>query len=219
MKRRHAIGIVVVLLVVLVGGFLPDIIVNAFKSNSYSHSSSYSDSAYSSTTTTSAASTASSVSVSGSSISVCFPRAGGDAEGALISQINSASKKLDVAIYSFTDENIADAIANAKKRGVGVRLMTDRECSENEYQKKCLDIVKNAGITIKDNTHSGIMHLKVSVIDSGTVTTGSFNYTRSAQNTNDENLVIIHNTQLNSQYEAEFNRMWNDTSDYADWNG
>ena len=218
MKRRHAIGIVAVL---LVGGFLLSgnryqRIVNAFKSNSYSHSSSYSDNAYSSTTATSAAS---SVSVSGNSVSVYFPRAGGDAEGALISQINSASKKLDVAIYSFTDENIADAIANAKKRGVSVRMMTDRESAGEQYQEKCLDIVKNAGITIKDNTHSGIMHLKVSIIDSGTVTTGSFNYTKSAQNTNDENLVIIHNTQLNSQYEVEFNRMWNDTSDYADWNG
>lgn len=156
---------------------------------------------------------------SGDSISVFFPRAGQDAEGTLIGEMNTASKKLDVAIYSFTDTKIADAIAAAQKRGVTVRLMTDRECASENSQKTALNIIKAAGIPIKDNTHSGIMHLKVSIIDTSTVTTGSFNYTKSAQNTNDENLVIIRDSVLNAQYEAEFSRMWSNTKDYADWNG
>lgn len=157
--------------------------------------------------------------VSDGSVSVYFPRAGQDAEGQLISTLGTAQKKLDVAIYSFTDTEIADAIAAAKKRGVTVRLMTDRESSGENYQKKALNIVKAAGVPIKENTHSGIMHLKVSIIDTSAVTTGSFNYTKSAQNQNDENLVIIHSSALTSQYEAEFARMWSDTSNYADWNG
>ena len=157
--------------------------------------------------------------VSGNSVSVYFPRAGQNAEGQLISTLGTASKRLDVAIYSFTDTKIASAIAAAKKRGVTVRLMTDRESSGEKYQKKALEIVKAAGVPIKENTHSGIMHLKVSIIDTGTVTTGSFNYTKSAQNTNDENLVIIHSSTLNGQYEAEFSRMWSDTKDYSNWNG
>lgn len=157
--------------------------------------------------------------VSDGSVSVFFPRAGQDAEGELISTLNTASKKLDVAIYEFTDTKIADAIASAKQRGVTVRLMTDRENAGQSAQKKALGIVKAAGIPVKDNTHSGIMHMKVSIIDSGTVTTGSFNYTKSAQNTNDENLVIIRNATISSQYEAEFNAMWSDTKEYADWNG
>lgn len=155
----------------------------------------------------------------GSDVSVYFPRAGQDAEGELISTLNTAGKKLDVAIYEFTDTKIADAIVAAKKRGVTVRLMTDRENAGQSAQKKALDVVTAAGIPIKDNTHAGILHLKVSIIDSSTVTTGSFNYTKSAQSINDENLVLIRNASINSQYEAEFNRMWSDTRDYADWNG
>lgn len=157
--------------------------------------------------------------VSDGAVSVYFPRAGQDAQGQLISAIGTASKSLDVAIYSFTDTEIADAIATAKKRGVTVRLMTDRESAGQSYQKKALNIVKASGVPIKENTHSGIMHLKVSIIDGATVTTGSFNYTKSAQNTNDENLVIIRSSALATQYETEFARMWNDTADYADWNG
>lgn len=168
-----------------------------------------------------AASTTSSAgqTVSDGSVSVYFPRAGQDAEGQLISLLGTAQKKLDVAIYSFTDTKIADAISTAKKRGVTVRLMTDRESAGESYQKKALNIVKAAGVPIKENTHSGIMHLKVSIIDTSAVTTGSFNYTKSAQNQNDENLVIIRNASINGQYETEFNSMWSDTKDYADWNG
>lgn len=159
-----------------------------------------------------------STAVSEDSVFVYFPRAGQDAEGQLIGLYGTAQKTLNVAIYSFTDTKIADAIAAAKKRGVTVRLMTDRESSSNSSQKAALKIVKAAGIPIKENTHSGIMHLKVSIIDTDTVTTGSFNYTKSAQNTNDENLVIIHNSALVKQYQSEFDRMWNDTSAYANWN-
>lgn len=155
--------------------------------------------------------------VSDGGVSVYFPRAGQDAEGQLVSDINSAKKSLDIAIYSFTDTKAAYAIADAKKRGVSVRLISDRECSGNSYQEKALRIVKNAGIPIKINSHSGIMHLKVTVIDGSAVTTGSFNYTKSAQEKNDENFVVINDTKIAAAYDAQFGKMWNDTSDFEDW--
>lgn len=151
-------------------------------------------------------------------ISVYFPRAGQDAEGQLISQLSASQKTLDVAIYEFTDTKIADAIAAAKKRGVTVRLISDRECSSEAAPKKALGIVKAAGIPIKINSHQGIMHLKVSIIDDSITTTGSFNYTKSAQSENDENLVVINNTQISQQYESQFDRMWNNTADFISWN-
>ncbi|MFT9057715.1 MAG: phospholipase D-like domain-containing protein, partial [Ethanoligenens sp.] len=83
-------------------------------------------------------------SVGGGDVSVYFPRAGQDAEGQLISELGTAKKTLDVAIYSFTDTKIADAIAAAKKRGVTVRLISDCECSSEVAQKKALNVVKAA---------------------------------------------------------------------------
>ncbi|MFT9057836.1 MAG: phospholipase D-like domain-containing protein, partial [Ethanoligenens sp.] len=85
-------------------------------------------------------------------------------------------------------------------------------------QKKALNVVKAAGIPIKINSHTGIMHLKVSIIDDSVTTTGSFNYTKSAQSVNDENLVVINNMQISQQYEAQFTRMWSDTTDFQNWN-
>lgn len=171
----------------------------------------------SSETTASANTSATAASVG--EISVYFPRGGQNAEGQLIAEIGSAKKTLDVAIYEFTDTKIASVIAAAISRGVKVRMITDRECSSQSAQKKALAIVKASGIPIKMNSHQGIMHLKVSIIDSSAVTTGSFNYTLSAQNENDENLVVINNTSVNAQYESQFARMWADSSNFEDWNG
>lgn len=153
--------------------------------------------------------------VSGSSISVYFPRAGQDSEEKLIEEIESAKSNLDVAIYSFTDKNVAEAIVSDKKRGVTVRMISDKECSGESSQKACLKIVKSAGIPIKINSHSGIMHLKVSIIDDSAVTTGSYNYTVSAQKKNDENLVVISDKTVTGEYEKEFERMWNDEKNFT----
>ena len=75
-----------------------------------------------------------SVKTSSSTIDYYFPRDGQAPKPALINVINSAKKNLDIAIYSFTDYDIADAVVNAKNRGVNVRIITDRECSENRSQ-------------------------------------------------------------------------------------
>lgn len=155
------------------------------------------------------------VAVTDSSVSVYFPRAGQDAEGKLIQEIGSAEKTLDVAIYSFTDKKVAKAIADDQERGVAVRMISDKECSGTSSQKACLKIVKEAGIPVKINSHSGIMHLKVSIIDGLSVTTGSYNYTVSAQEKNDENLVVIANETVAGEYEEEFDRMWNDAKNYS----
>lgn len=156
-----------------------------------------------------------SVAVPESSVSVCFPRAGQNAEKQLVQEIESAQNTLDVAIYSFTDKEVASAIAADEKRGVKVRMISDRECSGESSQKACLKVVKDAGIPVKINSHSGIMHLKVSVIDDSAVATGSYNYTISAQERNDENLVVISDKTIAGEYEKEFERMWNDTADYS----
>jgi phosphatidylserine/phosphatidylglycerophosphate/cardiolipin synthase-like enzyme len=58
------------------------------------------------------------------------------------------------------------------------------------------------------------MHLKVTVTDGSVVSTGSYNYTSSAQKKNDENLVTITDSAVAQIYETEFNRMWSDTSNY-----
>lgn len=149
-----------------------------------------------------------------SEVSSYFSKDNGTLDKQLIKVINSSKSNLDIAIYSLTKEDIVDAIINAKKRGVMVRLITDRVESKSKPEFKQLERLKSAGIPIKINTHKGLMHMKVTIVDDKVATTGSYNYTQNATTENDEVLVIIHNSMDAQQFEKEFERMWNDTSNF-----
>lgn len=141
-----------------------------------------------------------------------FPRAGQDAQAGLIQVIESAQKTLDMAIYSFTDGDVADAVAACAERGVTVRILSDKTQSGNGYQKKILRRLKKENIPVKVDAHSGIMHLKITIADGKIATTGSYNYTKSADQENDEVFVVFHDEKIARNFEQEFENLWNDGS-------
>lgn len=155
--------------------------------------------------------------VESGSVSCYFPRAGQKPQPALISVISSAKETLDVAIYSFTDTKIGDSLISAEKNGVKVRVITDGQESKSKYQGKVLKALKKAGIPVKVDTHSGLMHLKVTVADKKTATTGSFNYTKSAEEKNDEVFVVIKNSDIAKDFSDEFETLWNDKSGFENY--
>ena len=157
------------------------------------------------------------ISISDNTIQYYFPRGNQPPKPVLIGIINNAKQSLDIAIYSITDTDIVNAIAAAKERGVNVRLITDANQSAGKYQQAALTILRNAGITIKINKHAGLMHLKVAIADGQIVTTGSFNYSQAAEDTNDEVFVVISNAQAAADFESQFERMWNDTKGFIEF--
>lgn len=146
-----------------------------------------------------------------------FPRAGQKPEPVLVNMIGSAKSSIDVAVYSFTDRDIADALIDAKKRGVAVRVISDRECSQERSQEKLLTSLKHTGIPVKVNSHAGLMHLKVTITDQAAVATGSFNYTYSAESENDEAFVVLNDKKAAGDFKNEFSCMWNDKQNYRDF--
>lgn len=128
-----------------------------------------------------------------------------DCSGALIRLFDRANESIDVAVYSFTHADIADALVRAKERGVRVRVILESEqlTSYSQYGK-----LKEAGIDVKIDKNEYLMHNKFAVIDVSIVATGSFNYTVAADKRNDENLVIIVDRSAAEKYEGEFEEMW-----------
>jgi phosphatidylserine/phosphatidylglycerophosphate/cardiolipin synthase-like enzyme len=143
-----------------------------------------------------------------------FTQAGQHPEKALIDVIDSSKESLDVAIYSITNPDIVSAIKAAKKRGVAVRIITDKTESKGKTEAEALKLLGSAGIPIKINKHSGLMHLKVTIADKQVVTTGSYNYSKAASTTNDEVLMVIHNEDAAKSFSEQFERMWNDTKGF-----
>ena len=124
-----------------------------------------------------------------------------DCEKAIIEEIDSAKKSIHVAIYSFTRFNIGNALARASKKGVKVQVLWDKsQLNVSEYGPKVLEIIKKAKVEVLLIEKKEKMHHKFMVIDKEKVITGSFNYTTSATNYNDENLVIFKNAKAAEKF-------------------
>ena len=121
----------------------------------------------------------------------------------IIALIASAKTHIYFAIYEFTLKDIADALVAAKKRGVEVRGLVDSGEAANSYDKPIINELLDAGISVvteKHATGNGIMHIKTLVTDSA-YATGSYNWTSSATNLNDEVIEIGTDPGLRQAYE------------------
>ena len=103
--------------------------------------------------------------------------------------MNAATQQILVQAYSFTSAPIAKALVDVHKREVKVLAVLDKANETDKYS--AATFLVNAGIqTLIDDKHA-IAHNKVMVIDSTTVITGSFNFTKAAEERNAENLLVI----------------------------
>jgi phosphatidylserine/phosphatidylglycerophosphate/cardiolipin synthase-like enzyme len=144
-----------------------------------------------------------------------FTQADQHPEKLLISVIDSAEESLDIAIYSLTYPDIVAAIKKAAAREVAVRIITDQSQSKGKSQNEALKILGSAGIPIKVNTHSGLMHIKMTIADGKVATTGSYNYSKAASTTNDEVLVVLRGEEIAQSFAAQFDAMWDDQKGFA----
>lgn len=136
---------------------------------------------------------------------------GGSAQNNVLATISLARQSIDVAAYSFTSKPIATALAQAKTRGIAVRVMADKKANSGRYT--AVTYLANQGIPVRLNGHYAIMHNKFMVIDGKTVETGSFNYTASADKRNAENALVLWNAPaLANQYGREFARLWDEAT-------
>jgi phosphatidylserine/phosphatidylglycerophosphate/cardiolipin synthase-like enzyme len=117
---------------------------------------------------------------------------------AIINQIDNAKSEILVQAYSFTSAPIAKALTDAFKRGVKVQAILDKSQRSEKYTSATF--LSNSGIpTYIDDKHA-IAHNKIMIIDRETVITGSFNFTKAAEEKNAENLLIIRNKELAKVY-------------------
>jgi phosphatidylserine/phosphatidylglycerophosphate/cardiolipin synthase-like enzyme len=122
------------------------------------------------------------------SAQVYFSPHGGCTE-AVIKEIDQAKTEVLVQAYSFTSTPIAKALLNAHKRGVKIEAILDKSQRREKYTSATF--FANSGIpTYIDDKHA-IAHNKIMIVDRTTIITGSFNFTRAAEEKNAENLLII----------------------------
>ncbi|HUG33641.1 MAG TPA: phospholipase D-like domain-containing protein [Anaerolineales bacterium] len=132
-------------------------------------------------------------------------------EGRLIEKINAAQNSIHIAAFEFNLTRVADALIAAHNRGLDVRWVTDDEHgleADEEPDRGQFAMLQQAGIEVRADTRSALMHNKFWIFDSQTVWTGSTNITENAVYKQDNNTIVIQSPAVAAIYEREFQEMW-----------
>ena len=125
-------------------------------------------------------------------------------ETAITDEIDGARNTIRVQAYSFTNPLIVQALADARLRGVDVILVLDK--SNRTQKSSAAELARSAGIpTLIDDRHA-IAHNKIMIIDDRIVITGSYNFSRAAEKSNAENLVIIESGPIAQKYQQNWQK-------------
>ncbi len=130
-------------------------------------------------------------------IELCFTPPSGCSE-VIEREISKAVSSIYVQAYGMTSPTIADALIKAHERGVKVRILLDKSNLKDKWSKR--SVLVDSGVDVGIDEVSGIAHNKVMIIDEETVITGSYNFTRAAENRNTENVIIINDKSVANEY-------------------
>lgn len=130
----------------------------------------------------------------------------GDCQGKINSLLFHTKKTVDICVFTITDDRIVKAIEDAHRRDVKIRIISDND--------KAMDLgsdiyrLKRMGVDVRTDRTSDHMHHKYALFDDATLLTGSYNWTRSASEVNEENFVVTNDRKLVTAFKKDFQRLW-----------
>lgn len=125
--------------------------------------------------------------------------------------LRGVSRTADICVFTLSDDRISEEVLAAHRRGVKVRIVTD---NDKEYDTGSdISRLRDAGIPVAVDRTSAHMHHKFAIFDGRKLLNGSYNWTRSAGQYNEENLVISNDPLLVAQFSAQFEMLWQNLSD------
>jgi len=139
----------------------------------------------------------------------------GSAQQLVLRTLDDAQESIRLMGYSFTSPEIVKSLVAARQRGVDVRVVVDDRGNRSKASQAAMNVVVNAGIPLRTNSQYKIMHDKVIITDGQNVELGSFNYTRSAAESNSENALVVRGVPALAQtYLTHWQSRWYEGSDW-----
>ncbi|UKN01914.1 phospholipase D-like domain-containing protein [Paracrocinitomix mangrovi] len=132
---------------------------------------------------------------------------------AILHQIQSSINVIEICLFTISDNRISDALVSRHKLGTKVKIITDNDKIYD--QGSDIDFLFSQGIPIKVDNTDNHMHHKFALFDKSYTLTGSYNWTRSAERYNHENIVISNSNDIFKAFDKEFNKLWNELTDYG----
>lgn len=124
----------------------------------------------------------------------------------IISLCKNAKQSIDICVFTISDNLLSDQLINAHQRGVKIRIITDNEKQFDSGSD--IQILKDAQVPLRTDDSPYHMHHKFALFDQHILLNGSFNWTASASERNEENLLTTNNPTLVNLYMQEFEQLW-----------
>ena len=124
----------------------------------------------------------------------------------IIPLLSGAQESIYFMAFSFTHNGMGEAMLERAGAGVDVTGIFETRGSETEFSE--LPPMYCAGLPVRQDGNPSTFHHKVIVIDGQILITGSLNFSNNADESNDENVVILNNPAIAAQYLQEFERRW-----------
>jgi len=130
----------------------------------------------------------------------------------ILEALRSADHQVLIGLLLITKDDLVDEIIDLHQKGIEVRLIVE----DAGTSSLALSRLMQAGVNVAIHDQSGLFHHKYAIIDEGypesdpTVVSGSHNWTLSADNTNDENTLIIHDQSITNIFRQEYEARWSE---------
>ncbi len=124
---------------------------------------------------------------------------------AILGELGRTKQSADICVFTITDDRIAQALLAAQQRGVILRIITDNDKQYDEGSD--IALLRDAGVSIRVDGDERHMHHKFAVLDSRTLLSGSYNWTRGAT-LNEENLILTNDRRLVETFAHKFEALW-----------
>lgn len=131
---------------------------------------------------------------------------------AIQSAITFAGRHIDICVFTISDDRITDSLIDKHRSGTRIRLITDNEKLFDMGSD--IEKIAAAGIPVKVDLTENHMHHKFALFDKKSLLTGSYNWTRSAEARNEENILITYVPHVIHAYQEQFDKMWKEMADF-----
>jgi hypothetical protein len=124
----------------------------------------------------------------------------------IIPLIEKARNYIYIPAFLITHKEFAQSLINASKRGIEVKIILDATNTHTSYSK--IKLLRQNGIQVKTEIFAGKLHSKSIIIDDLYTIIGSMNFSKSGEEINDENLMIIKDSDIAIFYKTFFLYLW-----------
>ncbi len=147
------------------------------------------------------------ININGAEIGVFFSPQDKIITKEILPLINKAKKYIYIPVFYITKKELVNELIAAHNRGVEVKIINDATNASNKHTIH--HQLREAGIKVKTENYAGKLHSKAMIIDDEYSIIGSMNFTNSGEKRNDENVVIVKDTEIAKYLKSTFLKLWN----------